>query len=44
MCGGGCRLMAQLKHNDYTKPFCDKEYYEKMFPELLKMDYERGAL
>lgn len=44
MCGGGCRLMAQLKHSDYSKPFCDMEYYQKTFPELLKMDYERGAL
>ncbi|MBI5778923.1 MAG: SPASM domain-containing protein [Planctomycetes bacterium] len=44
MCGGGCRYIAQLKHSDYTKPACDKEYYEKIFPQLLKMDYERGAL
>ena len=44
MCGGGCRYIAQLKHGDYTKPACDKEYYEKIFPQLLKMDYERGVL
>ena len=44
MCAGGCRLMAQMKHGDCSKPFCDKEYYKKVFPELLKMDYERGAL
>jgi uncharacterized protein len=44
MCGGGCRFMAQLKHSDYTKVSCDKEYYEKLFPELLKMEFERGAL
>ncbi|MEW6027565.1 MAG: radical SAM protein [Planctomycetota bacterium] len=44
MCGGGCRYIARLKHGDYTKRACDKEYYEKIFPQLLKMDYERGAL
>ena len=44
MCGGGCRYIAQLKHSDYTKPACDREYYEKIFPQLLKMDYERGVL
>ena len=44
MCGGGCRYIAQLKHSDYTRPACDKEYYEKIFPQLLKMDYERGVL
>ena len=44
MCGGGCRYMAQLKHSDYSKVACDIEYYQKIFPELLKMDYERGAL
>ncbi|MBI4833206.1 MAG: SPASM domain-containing protein [Planctomycetes bacterium] len=44
MCGGGCRYMAQLKHGDCSKISCDKNYYEKIFPQLLKMDYERGAL
>ncbi|MFA5793823.1 MAG: SPASM domain-containing protein [Candidatus Brocadiia bacterium] len=44
MCGGGCRLMAQLKHSDYSKPACEIDYYKRIFPQLLKMDYERGAL
>lgn len=44
MCGGGCRFMAQLKHSDYSRVACDIDYYKNIFPELLKMDYERGAL
>lgn len=44
MCGGGCRLMAQLKHSDCTKISCDIEYYQKLLPELVKMDYEGGLL
>ncbi|MFH1232037.1 MAG: SPASM domain-containing protein [Planctomycetota bacterium] len=44
MCGGGCRFMAQLKHSDYSRVACDIDYYKNIFPELLKMDYERKAL
>lgn len=44
MCWGGCRFSAQLRHRDYAKISCEKAYYEQAFPELLKMDYARGAL
>ena len=44
MCGGGCRFSSHLEHQDYNQITCDKEYYEKIFPEILKMEYERGAL
>ncbi|MBI4712938.1 MAG: SPASM domain-containing protein [Planctomycetes bacterium] len=44
MCSGGCRFSAQLRHQDYTRISCEKPYYEQAFPEMLKMDYARGAL
>lgn len=44
MCGGGCRYIAQLKHSDCSKIACDIEFYERVFPKMLKMDYERGLL
>lgn len=44
MCGGGCRFSAQLRHNDCAHTACEKEYYEKIMPEMLRMEYERGAL
>jgi uncharacterized protein len=44
MCGGGCHFSAQLRHGDYTQMSCEKEYYERAFPEILKMEYARGAL
>lgn len=44
MCGGGCRFSAQLQHQDCAHIACEKEYYEKILPDMLKMEYERGAI
>lgn len=40
VCGSGCRYEAYLKEGDIYAPDCEKEFFEKAVPELIKFDYE----
>ncbi|MBI4553247.1 MAG: SPASM domain-containing protein, partial [Candidatus Latescibacteria bacterium] len=40
MCGSGCRYEAYLKTGDIYAPDCEKAYFDKAVPELIKFDYE----
>ncbi len=40
MCGSGCRYEAYLKTGDIFAPDCEKEFFERTVPELIKFDYE----
>lgn len=41
LCGGGCRYAAYMKWGDCNKRLCDKDYFDKLTVELLKLRYER---
>ena len=41
LCGGGCRYAAYVKFGNCNRRVCDKDYYEKLSTELLKLRYER---
>lgn len=40
LCGGGCRYAAYVKYGDCSRRICDRDYYQKLSEELLKLRYE----
>lgn len=36
LCGGGCRTSAYVKHQDFSRYACEKDYFNTVLPELLK--------
>ena len=41
MCNGGCRFYAYLETKDIKSQCCKGSYFDRMVPELIKLDYER---
>jgi uncharacterized protein len=44
ICGSGCRYEAHLKTGDIYAPDCEKEFFEKTVPDLIKFDYEAAQM
>ena len=40
VCGGGCRYAAYMRHGDFGAVACEKAFFDRVGPELLKMEYE----
>ena len=40
VCGSGCRYAAYLKTGDIYAPRCEKVFFDRAVPELIKFDYE----
>jgi hypothetical protein len=40
VCGSGCRYEAYLKTGDIYAPDCEKEFFDRTVPELIKFEYE----
>lgn len=43
ICGSGCRYEAYLKTGDIYAPDCEKEFFDRSVPELIKFDYEAAV-
>ncbi len=41
MCQGGCRFFSYLENNNFTDLSCKREYFERIVPELIKLEYEK---
>ena len=41
MCQGGCRFFSYLENKNFTDLCCKREYFERVTPELIKLEYER---
>jgi uncharacterized protein len=44
MCQGGCRLFSYLEHSNFSSLSCKREYFDRISPELIKLEYERLIL
>ncbi|MBM3261938.1 MAG: SPASM domain-containing protein [candidate division Zixibacteria bacterium] len=40
MCGSVCRYEAHLKTGDIYAPDCEKEFFERTTPEMIKFEYD----
>ena len=43
LCQGGCRFYAYLEHNNFTEVSCKREYFDRVVPELIKLEYAKLA-
>jgi len=41
MCQGGCRFFSYLENNDLTGVSCKREYFDRVIPELVRLEYEK---
>jgi len=41
MCQGGCRFFSYMENGNFTDVCCKRAFYDKMVPELIKLEYER---
>jgi uncharacterized protein len=44
ICGGGCRWLAYVYHGDWRAKHCERTFFEKAFPEYLKLRYHKQRL
>ncbi len=42
LCGGGCRMGAYIKKGDFQDIACEKKYFDKATPEIVKYEYLAG--
>ncbi len=42
LCGGGCRMGAYIKKGDFQDIACEKKYFDKATPEIVKYEYMAG--
>jgi len=43
MCQGGCRFFSYLENNNFSGLSCKREYFDRITPELIKLEYEKLA-
>jgi len=41
MCQGGCRFFSYLENNNFTEVSCKKEYFDRITPQLIKLEYQK---
>jgi uncharacterized protein len=41
MCQGGCRFFSYLENKNLNDICCKRDYFDRICPELIKLDYER---
>ncbi|MDD5130517.1 MAG: SPASM domain-containing protein [Candidatus Omnitrophica bacterium] len=41
MCQGGCRLFSYLEQGNFSSLSCKKEYFDRITPELIKLEYDK---
>jgi uncharacterized protein len=42
ICGGGCRMGAYIKTGDFQDIACERNYFDKAAPEIVKYEYLAG--
>ncbi|UCD70717.1 MAG: SPASM domain-containing protein [Syntrophobacterales bacterium] len=42
LCGGGCRMGAYIKKGDFLDIACERKYFDKTAPEIVKYEYLAG--
>ncbi len=42
ICGGGCRMSAHIKKGDFRDIACERDYFDKAAPEIVKYEYLAG--
>ena len=43
MCQGGCRFFSYLENNNFTDLSCKREYFDRVIPKLIKLEYDKLA-
>lgn len=43
MCQGGCRFFSFLENNNFSDISCKRAYFDRMTPELVKLEYQKLA-
>lgn len=41
MCQGGCRFYSYLENNNFSDLSCKREYFDRITPELIKLEYHK---
>ncbi|MFH1594122.1 MAG: radical SAM protein [Candidatus Omnitrophota bacterium] len=41
MCQGGCRFFSYLENHNFTDLSCKKEYFDRIIPKLIKLEYDK---
>jgi len=41
MCQGGCRFYSYLENRNFTDLSCKKDYFDRITPDLIKLEYEK---
>lgn len=41
LCQGGCRFFSFLEHQDFTSLVCKRDYFDRIVPELIKLEYRK---
>jgi uncharacterized protein len=41
LCQGGCRFYSYLEHNNFSDLSCKREYFDRITPELIKLEYDK---
>jgi uncharacterized protein len=41
MCQGGCRFYSYLENNNLTDLACKREYFDRVSPELIKLEFDK---
>jgi uncharacterized protein len=42
ICGGGCRMSAHIKKGDFRDIACERKYFDRAAPEIVKYEYLAG--
>lgn len=42
ICGGGCRMSAYIKKDDFQDIACERKYFDQAAPEIVKYEYLAG--
>jgi len=42
ICGGGCRMSAYIKKGDFQDVACERKYFDRAAPEIVKYEYLAG--
>lgn len=42
ICGGGCRMSAHIKKGDFLDIACERKYFDRAAPEIVKYEYLAG--
>jgi uncharacterized protein len=43
MCQGGCRFFSYMENGNFNDLSCKRDYFDRVIPELIKLEYEKSC-